>query len=192
MSVRAKGWIAIVVGIAMTILFTYLMEELGGMLVVLLVIGPVAVVIGLYQVVTGRMLGKGAGDETGSVQAFVAGGGSKKGMSMEQARELQTRLLSTVTTEADVSRKINAAAQLMTAGLYQAAAEAYAAIAQRHPEKLATCESQIGAAQFFLGQYQEAIRYYELARQHGADAGMMDDNIREAREALAAGRAAGT
>jgi tetratricopeptide (TPR) repeat protein len=137
------------------------------------------------------MLGKSTTGEPARAHAFVAGGGTKQGLTLDQARELQDRLLATVTAEGEVSKKINAAAQLMTAGLYEAAIDAYEAIAQRHPEELAACESQIGAARFFLGQHEEAIRHYELARQHGADAGMMEDNIKEAREALAAGRAVG-
>lgn len=85
---------------------------------------------------------------------------------------------------ADVDSKINAAAGLMTTGQFAECIEAYRVIAEQHPEKLGICEAQIGAAYYFLGDYQTAIRYYQQAKGHGANPDHMDDNIAEAREAL--------
>ncbi|MEO6953340.1 MAG: hypothetical protein ABI321_16185 [Polyangia bacterium] len=48
-----------------------------------------------------------------------------------------------------------------------------------------TCEGQLGAAYYMLGPYQNAINAYEPAITAGEDRGMMEDNIKEAREALA-------
>ncbi len=113
----------------------------------------------------------------------------REGLSLEQARAVQERLLDGVQTD-DVGAKINAAARLLTAREFERSIEAYQAIAREHPERRDDCESQIGAAHFFLGNYEEAIRHYEAALAAGADAEMMADNIQEAREALESGGAA--
>jgi predicted GNAT family acetyltransferase len=41
----------------------------------------------------------------------------------------------------------------------------------------------MGAAYFFLGEYEKAITCYTQAIKHGVDEAMMQDNIDEAREA---------
>ena len=84
----------------------------------------------------------------------------------------------------EVGAKINAAAQLMTSGRFAECIEAYTWIGHQHPDHAATCHSQIGAAHYFLGNYAIAISHYEYARSIGADPRMMDDNIREAQQAL--------
>lgn len=105
-------------------------------------------------------------------------------MSLEEAQALQRELLAGCET-GEVSQKINAAARLMLTGRHDDCIAAYSAIAAEHPEERGTCEGQIGAAHFFKGDYETAIRWYEAARSHGADASMMEDNIKEAQEALA-------
>ena len=77
-------------------------------------------------------------------------------------------------TTGSVDDKINAAANLLLGGQYQASIDAYLQIAHQHPE-------QIGAGLFFIQQYARAIEYYEAAKQYGADPRMMDENIAEAR-----------
>lgn len=84
----------------------------------------------------------------------------------------------------EVSDKINAAARLLMTGDHEGAIVAYSLVMQEHPEEQATCEGQIGASYYFLGQYEKAIEFYRAAKEHGADAEMMDDNIKEAVEAV--------
>lgn len=85
----------------------------------------------------------------------------------------------------DVSRRIDEAARLMTSSQYDAAASAYHAIAESHPEVRGACWSQIGTALYFLGRHEEAIQWYEAAAREGADPDMMRENVDEARAAIA-------
>lgn len=126
--------------------------------------------------------GPAGGGQPVQASAFVSQQPGK-GVSFEEARKVQDEVQAVLKTD-DVSAKINAAARLMTGKQFKECIEAYQAIAAQHPDQQATCEAQIGAAYFFLGQYQKAIEYYEAAKAHGEDAGMMDDNIREAKDAL--------
>jgi hypothetical protein len=120
----------------------------------------------------------GTGQTSKQVSAFV--GAAPGQLSMAEARELSERAQAAMQGGA-ADGKINAAAQLLVGGQYQAAIDAYLAIAQAHPEYIGTCYSQVGAALFFMGHYGRAIEYYEAAKQYGADPTMMDENIREAR-----------
>lgn len=106
------------------------------------------------------------------------------GLSLEEARALQDKLLAGLSTS-PIDDKINAAARLMLEGRHQDCMQAYAAIAAEHPEKRGTAEGQIGACQFFLGNFEQAIAHYEKAKELGEDAEMMNDNIQEAQEELA-------
>ena len=72
----------------------------------------------------------------------------------------------------------------MTSKRWDDAAAEYHAIGTAHPEERGTCWSQVGAALYFLGRYEEAIQWYEAAAREGADAGTMRMNVDEAREAL--------
>lgn len=106
-------------------------------------------------------------------------------MTEEEARAIQESFIREHgLDEGEVSTKINAAAQLLLQGDHRGAVRAYSAIAEQHPEERGTCESQIGAAYYFLGEYERAVTFYESAAQHGADEDMMNDNIEEAREAI--------
>lgn len=62
----------------------------------------------------------------------------------------------------------------------RASSDAYLQIAQAHPDRTGTCYGQIGAGLFFMQQHALAIEFYEAAKQYGADARRMDDNIVEA------------
>ena len=110
---------------------------------------------------------------------------SGNSISMEAAAHTQEELLFNAEATNDVNNKVNLAARLMTSQQYELCIQAYERIVQAHPEEQSTCESQIGVAYFFLGDYEKAIQFYKQALEHGADPGMMADNIAEAEEALA-------
>jgi len=65
-----------------------------------------------------------------------------------------------------VTDKFNVAAQLMRIGEFELCIDAYENIAKQHPKRAEECESQIGAALYFLGRYDEAMNYYNKAHMH--------------------------
>ena len=108
---------------------------------------------------------------------------SGKGLDQDQLQALRDELLSVMSTN-DRNKEFNFASGLMLKGAYQACIEAYEKLTEKYPDSQATNESQIGAAYFFLGDYEKAVDYYLAARDHGMDADMMDDNLWEAFEVL--------
>ncbi len=58
-TVKIFGVIAVIIGILFTIGAFWAMDQLGGMLVIVLIFGPVCIGIGIYQIVTGKFLGRG-------------------------------------------------------------------------------------------------------------------------------------
>ena len=102
---------------------------------------------------------------------------------LDAAKVEREKFLANATTD-DVSDALNAASGLLLDQKYAESIAAYRAIIEKYPDERGTAESQVGAAQYFLGQFSEAIDSYVAARSHGADESMMDDNIWEACEAL--------
>lgn len=123
-------------------------------------------------------------DGTLSESVFVSHD-PRRGVSLEQAAALRAEAMARIGDAGlPISQKMNAAARLMTGGAFKECVAAYEEIARQHPEAQGDCCGQIGAAYFFLGDYETAILYYEKALAHGADPSMMADNIEEAQEAL--------
>lgn len=86
--------------------------------------------------------------------------------------------------------ELDTADALLLAGHLEAAIDAYERILEARPELASLCYSQMGTAWFFLGRHDRALGCYEAAKRAGADAGILDDHIRDAWEALgSAGRA---
>ena len=108
---------------------------------------------------------------------------SNKGITMDKAQYLQEAFLATMQQD-DLSEQFNAAAKLMMNQSYQGCIQAYHALAEKYPDRKGDCQSQIGAAYYFLGDYDQAIENYLSARKNGIDPDMMDDNLWEACEAL--------
>jgi hypothetical protein len=99
-----------------------------------------------------------------------------------QAR--QAELQASMVTD-DAGTAINAAARLLVGKKFREAIVAYTSIGKRYPVQRGVCEGQIGAAHFFLGEYENALAHYMAAKQLGEDAAMMDENINEALAAMA-------
>jgi TolA-binding protein len=102
---------------------------------------------------------------------------------LDAAKAEREKFLANAETD-EVSDAINAASGLLLDRKYAESIAAYLQIIEKYPQERGKAESQIGAAQYFLGQFTEAIESYAAAREHGADPSMMDDNIWEACEAL--------
>jgi hypothetical protein len=98
--------------------------------------------------------------------------------------ELQQELQANMITD-EAATAINAAARLLVGKKFRDAIIAYTDIGRRYPERRGVCESQIGAAHYFLGEFQDAVAHYMAAKQLGADSAMMDENINEALDAMA-------
>lgn len=108
----------------------------------------------------------------------------KRKVEFEQAKEAREAFLAQAEVSG-VDAEFNRASGLMLEEKFQETIAAYQELAERHPDRRGDCEAQIGAAQFFLGEYDEAIASYVRAREHGADSDMMDDNLWEACEQAA-------
>ncbi len=98
-------------------------------------------------------------DNDNSVQ--IANTASDKNMNQNMRSTLQPRKLHEADLEAkDITVKLNIAAQLMRVGEFELSIDAYKNIAKHYPSKAKDCESQIGAALYFLGRYDEAMVHY--------------------------------
>ncbi|MCB9638495.1 MAG: hypothetical protein H6728_13030 [Myxococcales bacterium] len=76
------------------------------------------------------------------------------------------------------------ATKLLLDGHFHLSIEAFEIIQTQHPETLANCQAQIGAACFFLQRYHDAVQHYLRAQKHGANKELMQANIEEALEAI--------
>ncbi len=76
------------------------------------------------------------------------------------------------------------ATKLMSSKKFNESIDLYKKLIENYPENKGKYESQIGANYYFLGDYNNAIRYYEFSMKNGFDKSMTDDNIWEATEAL--------
>jgi tetratricopeptide (TPR) repeat protein len=120
--------------------------------------------------------------ETGGLHVNLMALVSKAhGLDAERAQELQARFLEGINApEASVETAINIASQLSLSGAYREAIAAYEQISERFPNRSATCKNNIGAAYFFLGEYETALRYYVEAGEAGEHAQRIEYNIWEA------------
>lgn len=127
--------------------------------------------------------GKKKGEKTQTVSFTSPNSEGDKGLASDTLIEIRDHILAIVSTD-DESTAFNAASGLMLKGQYQAAVETYGRLAEKFPNEKGTCESQIGAGKFFLGQYEEAIAHYLKAIDFGMEKDLMDDNIWEVCETL--------
>jgi tetratricopeptide (TPR) repeat protein len=119
-----------------------------------------------------------------SVSAFVKETKQQGALTREEALERQRQILDTMKSS-EFGAKISAAARLMLEGAPREAITAYEQIAIAHPDRIGECQAGIGAAHYFLGNYETAIEFYQKALANGADPQMMQDNVDEAEEAMA-------
>jgi tetratricopeptide (TPR) repeat protein len=85
----------------------------------------------------------------------------------------------------DEAAEFNIASGLMLSKRFAESIDAYRALAVKYPEQAGVCESQVGAALYFLDRFDDAIASYLHAITLGVDRSMMDDNVFEACEAIA-------
>lgn len=97
----------------------------------------------------------------------------KNSSSTELSKLLQNNRLNTA---------INYACQLLTQEHYHQSIDSFEQIMLHAPNQKGLCENQIGAAYFFLDQYDKAIEAYLRSLDYGFDIKMLDYNIWEAAE----------
>lgn len=83
------------------------------------------------------------------------------------------------------NRLFNAACSMLLSGMFAESISAFLQVLRRLPDYAAQCYNNIGAAHFFLRQYEPAIDAYRLAWQAGANAQRIEYNIWEACQQLA-------
>jgi tetratricopeptide (TPR) repeat protein len=109
-------------------------------------------------------------------------------LSHEEARAIQDAAFDAMSDD-DRNSPFNQAARLMTSKRYAEAIAAFEAIERDDPSERESTQLNIGAARFFLGEYDRAIEHYIAARDAGANAETIDDNVWEACEKLLASAA---
>lgn len=102
----------------------------------------------------------------------------------EAAKAMREKFLAVGGDQDGETAEVNAACALMLDRKYDQVKPAWDAIAAKYPHRRGEADSQIGAAEYFKGDFHKAIEFYVSARDNGADESMMDDNIWEACEAL--------
>lgn len=128
-------------------------------------------------------------DDSITVSVFVKGNNSPtiKGESLSNEEIIALRNKFLTEFQGNMSNEdeaINFAARLMENEQYTVAIAYFSAIAIQYPHEQGLCESQIGAAYYFLGDYDRAIEYYLQACTSGMNPYMMEDNIWEACETI--------
>ena len=109
----------------------------------------------------------------------------KKKMTLEEANEENKKFISeNPGSKNDEDSLMRQASSALTNGDFEKSIELYQKLADDYPEKKGLYLSQIGAALYFLNDFNKAIEYYLNAKENGADSDMMDDNIWEACEAI--------
>ncbi|VAW80041.1 hypothetical protein MNBD_GAMMA12-3258 [hydrothermal vent metagenome] len=82
-------------------------------------------------------------------------------LSALSAKKIQQKSVSGSLSESqDVQKKTSIASQLMLSGKFELSIQAYKRIAKQYPHVTEECETQIGAALYFLGRYDESMVYF--------------------------------
>jgi tetratricopeptide (TPR) repeat protein len=125
-------------------------------------------------------------DGTVVPQGLQAQGYGATEQALREMARAQVALQSQLAPQAQGSedQRFNEAFRLIPNRQFAEAIAAFEVLERAFPHRAGDCRSQRGAALYFLGRYEEALADYRTALQLGADARMMNDNIREAEEAI--------
>lgn len=104
----------------------------------------------------------------------------------ERTRELFERALGNDPENSSNDARRKAAIKLVLANETAKGREAWLSISRDYPGDLADALEQVGVCYHLEKNYRAALENYEAALRVGADAGMLADNIDEARKGLAA------
>lgn len=125
------------------------------------------------------------GANTDAMQSGAQDAKETTDVTLDDIKAFQELASAQVSTKEALNQRFDMAARLMASGDFRESIAAYESIMGDFPEYTDDCEMQIGSAEFFLGNYEKAIWCYESAKQHGADPAVINEHIKEAREAAA-------
>lgn len=146
----------------------------------------ILIVVGLYVLGTwneGTEEGKidiQVEDETVSANVFTGGTGTDN---FENLKKTRAEMLKNVGQD-DETLEINEAAGLLLDKDFEGSKRAYERIILKYPDSRGKCLAQIGVAEFYMGNYENALEYYIEAKNNGEDNSMTEDNIWEVCEIL--------
>jgi tetratricopeptide (TPR) repeat protein len=103
-----------------------------------------------------------------------------------EAEVLLQRALGNDPADTSLGARRKAAIKLVLANQTAKGREAWLAIARDYPDELADALEQVGVCYHLDKDYRSALENYEAAIRVGADAGILADNVAEARKGLAA------
>lgn len=106
-------------------------------------------------------------------------------VSMEQMEEIQVYLKDKMDAD-EYNSAFNQACRMIPQGQYKEAIALFESIRENSTDayEKGSCESQIGACHFFLGDFEKALEFYAKSFHSGYDQGVIDFNIWEACEEL--------
>lgn len=114
----------------------------------------------------------------------VLGGALQPDAPSSEAAGERQKAMERIMRKADFSTKISTADWLLLENNHNGAIALYDRIAVDHPDRIGFCLRSIGAAHYFLGDYETAIEFYEKALGRGEDAEIIAADIAEARDAI--------
>lgn len=118
-----------------------------------------------------------------SVYGHVSNDPMVGAMSQKEAASLQSLVTHSIYAGADQDTLVNLGGKLLMSQKYIEAIEVFTELGERFEGRRGDAANNIGAAYFFLRQYDEAIVWYQRSLAYGFDAGMVRDNILEAEQA---------
>lgn len=124
-----------------------------------------------------------ANSATAEWDAFLSGALQQSAPSSQDACERRAAMTK-VMRNADFRTKIATADWLLLEDNYNGAIALYDRIAADHPDEIGVCLRCVGAAHYFLGNYETAIEFYQKALASGEDADMIAADISEAHDAI--------
>ncbi len=106
-------------------------------------------------------------------------------VSMEEMEEIQVLLKDRMDAD-DYNSVFNQACRLIPQGRYTEAITLFESVHKHSTDdyEKGSCESQIGACHFFLGDFENALEFYTRSFHSGYDKNVVDFNIWEACEEL--------
>ncbi|WP_298517576.1 hypothetical protein [uncultured Kordia sp.] len=109
----------------------------------------------------------------------------KKKISLEDANKInQDYIAANPESKNEEQAYIREASSAMTSGKFDQSRALYQKMAVDYPENSGLYLSQVGVAYYFQQDYANAIKYYIQAKDNGADANMIDDNLWEVCEEM--------